>query len=174
MSVFLTADFHLGHKNIHNFRTFVSSPEENEKLLVEAWNKTIRKNDLVFCLGDMAFDKSSLDVLGNLKGRKILLKGNHCPLTSTAEQMAVFEEIQGIIRYKKLWLTHCPIHPQEMRRCVGNAYGHLHHNHVLKRNWYGRKVIDPQYLNCCVDINYQKYNSPFITLDEVKKYFHLK
>jgi calcineurin-like phosphoesterase family protein len=174
MSCYLIGDPHLSHKNIAKFRAFVSSPEENTKLFVDSWTNTIKKQDIVFLLGDVAFDKAGLDLLGNLKGRKILIKGNHDPLVSTADQLAVFEEIHGMLRYKKLWLTHCPIHPQEMRRCVGNAHGHLHHNYVLKRNWYGRKVLDPQYLNCCVDINYQKYKSPFITLDEVKKHFHLK
>jgi calcineurin-like phosphoesterase family protein len=171
--VYLTSDFHLGHKNISNFRSFVRDSAHNTEFLVDAWNKTIKKQDVVWCLGDFAFDKESLDVLGNLKGRKILIRGNHCPFVSSKDTLAVFEEIHGMVRYKKLWLTHCPIHPQEMRRCVGNVHGHLHQNFVMKKTWYGRKIIDPKYLNVCVEINYQKFNSPFITLDQAKSHFNL-
>lgn len=171
--VYLTSDWHLSHKNIHNFRTFVSSPEENEKMLVETWEKTIKKQDLVFCLGDFAFDRRSLDVIGNLKGRKILLRGNHENKTSTKELCEVYEEIHGILRYKKLWLTHCPIHPQEMRKCVGNVCGHIHNNEVMKKTWYGREVPDKRYLNCCVDTIYKKTGGCFYTLDQVKSYFNL-
>ena len=171
--IYITSDWHLSHSRIHHFRNFVSSPEENEKLLIEAYEKTIKKQDIVWFLGDVAFDKRGLDVIGNLKGRKRLVLGNHDLATTNADQLAVFEEIHGMVRYKKLWLTHCPIHPQEMRKCVGNVHGHCHQYQITKRNWYGRKIIDPQYLNVCVEINYQKFNSPFITLDQVKSHFNL-
>lgn len=171
--VYFTSDWHLSHKNISNFREYVSSPEENEKLLVEAWEKTIKKQDLVWCLGDMAFDKRGLDVIGNLKGRKRLLIGNHDLETTSTDQLAVFEEIHGVIRYKKLWLSHCPIHPQEMRRCVGNVAGHTHNFDVMKKTWYGKEVPDNRYLNCCVDAIYKKTGRFFYTLDEVKNHFNL-
>lgn len=171
--VYFTSDFHLGHSRISNFRSFVRDSEHNTELLVEAWEKTIKKQDLVFCLGDMAFDKRGLDTIGNLKGRKILLKGNHCSETSTLDQAQVFEEIHGMLRYKKMWLTHCPIHPDEMRRCAGNLTGHIHDKDIMKKTWYGRKVLDKRYLNCCVDAIYRNTGRFFYTLDEAKSYFNI-
>jgi calcineurin-like phosphoesterase family protein len=88
MSCYLIGDPHLSHKNIANFRTFVSSPEDNEKLFVDSWTNTIKKQDIVFVLGDVTFDKAGLDLLGNLKGRKILVKGNHDIEVSTADMDA--------------------------------------------------------------------------------------
>jgi calcineurin-like phosphoesterase family protein len=173
MSVYFTSDWHLSHTNLPNFRKYISSPEENEKLLVEAYEKIIKKQDVVWFLGDVAFDKRGLDVIGNLKGRKRLILGNHDLETTNADQMAVFEEIHGMVRYKKMWLTHCPIHPDEMRRCVGNLCGHIHDQDIMKKTWYGKKVLDKKYLNCCVDAIYRNTGRFFYTLDEAKKHFNI-
>ena len=41
-----------------------------------------------------------------------------------------------MVRYKKMWLTHCPIHPDEMRRCVGNLCGHIHDQDIMKKTYF--------------------------------------
>jgi calcineurin-like phosphoesterase family protein len=83
MSVHVIADPHLGHRNISKYRKFISSTEDNTRLIQEDWNKHINKNDVVYVLGDAAFDYHSLALFGNLKGRKILVKGNHDDLVSS-------------------------------------------------------------------------------------------
>jgi calcineurin-like phosphoesterase family protein len=40
----------------------------------------------------------------------------------------LFTEIHGFLRYKNVWLSHVPIHPQEMYRCEANVHGHIHKN----------------------------------------------
>jgi len=173
MSVYFLGCAHLGHNNIGKFRTFVKDGQDNIRLIQEDWNKRINKNDLIFCLGDTAFSKEGLDIIGNSKGRKILVSGNHENLVSFQDKCAVFEEIHGIIRYKKMWLTHCPIHPDEMRRCVGNVHAHIHSHKLTVRNWYGRKIPDKRYLNTCVDVVYPKYGTVFLSLDQAKSHFNL-
>jgi calcineurin-like phosphoesterase family protein len=39
-----------------------------------------------------------------------------------------FEDVRGFLRYKQMWLSHCPIHPQELYRCKLNVHGHIHKN----------------------------------------------
>lgn len=170
MSVYFCSDLHLGHKNISKFRPFVSSTEENTNLVVNDWTKKISKNDVVYCLGDAAFDKDSLNILGNLKGRKVLIRGNHDDFVSIHDLSCVFEEIYGMFKYKGMWLTHCPIHSDEMRGRKGNVHGHTH-NHIIKKGIWPFKMDHPKYLNVCVDVIWKKYNSIFISLDEVRKYF---
>jgi calcineurin-like phosphoesterase family protein len=170
MSVYFCSDLHLGHLNIAKFRSFVSSREENTRLIEELWNKRITKNDVVYCLGDAAFDYGSLQRMGNWKGRKILIKGNHDDLVSTVDQLNVFEEIYGILKYKAMWLTHCPIHFDEMRGRKGNLYGHTH-NHHITQGWGPFKRLHPKYLNCCIDSIWAKKKDIFYSLDEAKKYF---
>lgn len=163
----------MGHKNIHKLRNFVSSPEENSSLIIGEWKKRITKRDIVWCLGDICFDKENLDAIGNLAGKKILVHGNHCIENSTNDLVQVFDEIYGFVRYKKMWVSHCPIHPDEIRRCVGNIHSHVHHAIVTKRNWYGRKIPDPKYLHAGVDSVYPKYGSVFLTLDQAKSHFNI-
>ena len=152
------ADPHLGHKNIHNFRGFVSSPEDNtSKFLLEA-SKKLNKRGVTYFLGDVAFDKESLDLIGGLKGRKILIKGNHDDKVSSLEQLQVFDEIHGIFKYKKYWLSHAPIHPHELRGKI-NLHGHVH-NATVKR--FG--IVDKRYLNLCPDVT----GSYFTSLEEVR------
>lgn len=77
---------HFGHKAIINMcqRPF-SSIEEHDEVLMENWNKTIRKNDQVVFLGDLSHKKSKLSVEGldalrrRLNGRITWVKGNHDP-----------------------------------------------------------------------------------------------
>lgn len=170
MSVYFLGCAHLGHNNIAKYRPFVSSKEDNTRLIRDDWQKRINKNDVIYCMGDTCFDKDSLDLIGNLKGRKILIKGNHDDLVTTQDQVAVFSEIYGMLKYKGMWLTHCPIHPDEMRNRKGNVHAHIH-NHIIKKGWGPFKTVDKRYFNTCVDAIWPKYNSVFVSLDTIRKYF---
>jgi calcineurin-like phosphoesterase family protein len=171
MSVYFCGDPHLGHRNIAKFRPFVDSTEHNTKLFVDSWRKTIKKNDIVYFMGDAAFDKESLDLIGNLHARKILIKGNHDDMVSSKDQAAVFEEIHGMLKYKGMWLVHAPLHPDEIRGRKGVVHGHVHNQSIMKKTWYGTKVLDKRYFNTCVDVIYPKTKSMFISLDDIKTYF---
>lgn len=168
MSVYFIGDPHLGHRNIAKYRPFVTSTEHNTQLFLDSWHKTIRKKDIVYFMGDAAFNKESLDLIGNLQARKILIKGNHDDMVSTVDQAAVFEEIHGMLKYKGCWLTHAPIHPDEMRGRKCNIHGHVHNKSIMKG--YGPwKRPDRKYINTCVDVVFPKYGAMFLNLEEVKR-----
>lgn len=168
MSVYLTTDPHLGHRNIGNFRKFVRDTQHNTDLFVADWKKHVNKRGIVYMFGDVAFDQNSLDILASLPGKKILIKGNHDDMVSTFAQTSVFDEIHGMLKYKGFWLTHAPIHPQELRGKV-NIHGHTHNHIITKRTWYGRTVVDDRYLNLCPDVIYPKYGKFILSLEEVRK-----
>lgn len=168
MSVYFIGDPHLDHKNIAKFRPWVKSTEENTALFLSEWHRVIRKRDDVYMMGDVAFSQEALDLVGNLPGRKILIKGNHDDYVSTSAQAAVFHEIHGMLKYKGMWLTHCPIHPDEMRNRKCNIHGHVHNATVMKGFGPWRKP-DPRYINTCVDVLWPQRNSFFISLDEIRK-----
>jgi len=171
MSVYFCGCLHLGHKNIHKFRPWVKSTEHNTEIFLDQWHKHIDKRDVVYMLGDVAFDLESLDLLSYLPGRKILVKGNHDDIVSITEQMQVFEEIYGLLKYKGFWLSHCPIHPDEMRNRKGCIHAHVHSQSVMTSTWYGRKILDKRYFNVCPDVVYPATGSIFTTLDQVRTYF---
>jgi calcineurin-like phosphoesterase family protein len=82
--LWLTSDFHFGHKNIcaYAHRPFppgeAGVPAMNDAL-VRAFNSEVAPPDDVWILGDVAMGRldESLARVGELNGRKILVSGNH-------------------------------------------------------------------------------------------------
>jgi hypothetical protein len=66
-------------------------------------------------------------------------------------------------------LTHCPIHPAEMRKCIANVHGHVHQNSITTKKLFCDPIEDPRYINACIDDVYPRYGRIFMTLDEVKE-----
>lgn len=91
--IYFTADLHLGHKAIINMqnRPFEDVQEMNKALICN-YNAVIGKDDTVYLLGDvchhMTVDEAN-EIIGKLKGKKILIKGNH----DKQYDASLFEEI---------------------------------------------------------------------------------
>lgn len=171
MAVYFISDPHLGHKNIAKFRPIVSSMENNTEIFVNEWKKQrVKGKDVVYMLGDVAFTQETLRIIGGLPGRKILIKGNHDDYIKTSDQLEVFEEIYGMLRYKEFWLTHCPIHPDEMRGRKCNIHGHVHHKTVMTKTLWGSEKEHPKYLNVCVDNLHNVFGKWLVEIGEVRAY----
>jgi len=153
MTIYFTSDPHLGHKNIHKLRD-VASPEENVRLFFEEARRKLHKRCLIYFLGDVMFDIKYLEMIKALPGRKKLIKGNHDELLTLENIKDVFESVDGIIKYKKFWLTHAPMHPDELRNKV-NIHGHVHY----------ATIPDKRYVNICPEETGQY----FITLEEIRE-----
>lgn len=78
--MFFTSDTHFGHLNIIKYcnRPYNTVEEMNESLIYN-WNKVVKKNDIVYHLGDFCLGKiDEFDSYFNkLKGKIILIEGNH-------------------------------------------------------------------------------------------------
>jgi len=78
--IFFYADPHFCHEEIIEYckRPFVNVEEMNETL-IKNYNYLVKENDIVYFLGDVGFDKyDNLKVVfSRLKGKKLLVKGNH-------------------------------------------------------------------------------------------------
>lgn len=147
--VYLLSDLHLGHTNILKYSGSLregSDVTEHDHLLIQKWNSIVKKRDLTYVLGDVCMHKD-LEIIHELQGRKILIRGNHDTFR-TKEYLKYFEEVYGIHKYKNFWLTHCPIHPAELRgRC--NIHGHVHQNSI--RDAFHQ--YDRRYINVCCEVN---------------------
>ena len=159
-NVWFCSDLHLGHKNIEKFRApLVSSNEENTSRILDDWNKNVTKRDVVYVLGDFCFDVTLFDTL-NLPGyKKYLIRGNHDRF-QTLKYMQFFDEVEGLFKYKGFWLSHAPIHTNELRGKV-NLHGHVHYS----------TLHDNRYFNCCPENLWPKYGRCLVSLDEVRKHF---
>lgn len=144
-ATYFIADLHFGHRNICKYRPFHTNKEHDEHI-IEQWNRIVTPRDKVFVLGDACFDEESLEQAKRLNGSKHLVMGNHCVLTP--KLWKVFSCVSGPIKYKEFWLSHMPIHPEELRG-KKNIHGHMHD-----------AVIDsPDYISvCCERVFYTPVN----------------
>ena len=128
------ADLHLGHINMAKHRGF-SSVEEHNEHIVKSWNSVVMKRDVTYILGDVTMEsKKEYPILDRLHGRKIVVGGNHDKPNHTGELLKHVESIVGMVQYKGIFLTHCPVHPREMEyRIIHNIHGHIHENRIEKR-----------------------------------------
>lgn len=80
MTTWFTADLHFGHHNIIEYcqRPFDDVDAMNAALITN-WNALVGNDDTVWVLGDFALGKidDTLPLAGRLRGKKILLAGNH-------------------------------------------------------------------------------------------------
>jgi len=93
-------DLHLFNRNQtdegrnYDRRPFATVEEMNQYIL-ERWNAKINNGDTVYILGDMAMrgkNSALLALVAQLKGKKILFRGNHDDLSDYRYQR-LFEEI---------------------------------------------------------------------------------
>jgi len=131
--VYVIGDLHFGHRQVTRFRKEFESDTHHEEHIMDNWNDLITKRDIVYVMGDAAFDMVGLAKIGKLPGIKYLVRGNHDKLTA-AEYLYVFDDVYGIIAHKGIWLSHAPIHVQELWGRP-NIHGHVHFN-TIPDDWY--------------------------------------
>ena len=162
IETYFISDTHFGHSNLLRLVAArgdrFKSIEEHDAALEEAWNETVRPQDEVFHLGDLAFmNRRKLGaLLKRLNGKKFLLMGNHDKLPS-----AFYAQHFKVLRQPFPWgrdvvLTHAPIHSM----CLGghwkkNIHGHIHESRV-RRNY----CLDNRYINVSVEqIDFKPVNA---------------
>ena len=158
--VYFISDLHLDHKNICNFRKNFNSVAEHNAIIKDNYHKIIKKQDKVYFLGDVAFSKKALEDVSKWIGTKTLIVGNHdLDRDITMRDLCnSFADVYSFLKYKNFWLSHCPIHPDELRGKI-NLHGHTH----------GHLINDERYVNVCLEhTNY----SP-ISLSEIKDRLNL-
>ena len=103
--------------------------------MIELWNSTVTKNDLVYVLGDFSFynGEKTNEILKQLKGKKILIVGNHDYkfLQDKKFDKNLFEEITmyKVIKKKKtvICMCHYPLAEWDKKHCGSiHLYGHIH------------------------------------------------
>lgn len=152
--IMLCGDSHLGHKNIHKYRTDFASAEEHHEIIYDNICTSVNKRDTLIMMGDTAFTHEWLHKVEKIPAKKkILIVGNHC--TENGINMrhlsAVYDEVHGALSYRDYWLTHIPIHPQEMRYRKGNIHGHLHGNNIWSIEQAGYSELDTRYISTCLE-----------------------
>lgn len=146
---FYISDLHFDHKNILTFKDNEGKPlrdfsslDDMQATIVQRWNTTVTNKDTIYVLGDVVMGKStkSLEFLEMLRGRKILIRGNH-DIAKLAQYARYFADVRGCDVKPDFICSHIPIHPESVNRFKINVHGHLHAN----------RLKDPRYINVCVE-----------------------
>jgi calcineurin-like phosphoesterase family protein len=152
------ADPHFGHAGVCKFTSKDGvtplrpwdDPAEMDGALINNWNTLVNDEDRVYVLGDVAMTKKALWPLKVLKGRKVLVKGNH-----DGEKLSIytefFDDIRAYVVKKGIIMSHIPIHPGSLGRWQFNIHGHLHDGVVRKDDM----TPDPRYV--CVSVEHTDY-----------------
>ena len=160
--VYFVADTHFGHRAILNYRDF-DSIKEHDALIMENILAVSGKRKILWMLGDCFFTKESLEYLRIIRPKfqqVHFIIGNHDADSDERQQNIRQILAEGLVdkfasMYKKygFWLTHAPIHPDELRG-KHNIHGHVH----LKT------IPDERYINVSVDANDYKP----VSLDSIR------
>ena len=109
------------------------------KVLIENWNNTVTDFDTIFHLGDVALTNESemKEIISKLKGKKILMRGNHDKKSKEFFRSVGFEIILNNhlkLDKEKLILSHKPLADTEIPEGYINIHGHIHNNPLHKIN----------------------------------------
>ena len=136
--IFYISDLHFGHKNIIRYdnRPF-KTVEEMNNTLINNWNSVVSDEDMVYILGDISWDNEdkTVEIFNQLKGIKVLIKGNHDNIKRGSKLVKCFTSIQDyaelyLDKKNKVVMSHYPIlfWNGQFRDTV-HLYGHVHNSH---------------------------------------------
>jgi calcineurin-like phosphoesterase family protein len=177
---FYISDLHFGHKNIIRYdnRPFKTT-EEMDNALIENWNKVVSNEDTVYILGDISWhdDYKTAEIFRQLKGTKILIKGNHDNIKRDSELAKCFARIQDyaelyLDKKNKVVMSHYPMPfwNGQFRDTV-HLYGHVHNSHQwnIVESWMSEaralQDIPMRAYNVGCMMDYMNYTPR--TLDEI-------
>ncbi len=117
---YFTSDLHFGHENVIRFdnRPF-ETVDEMDAELIRRWNAKVNRGDLVYVLGDMVWktkNGTAEDLIHNLNGQIILIRGNHDRFLSNAKAK------NGLAAVKDYDEINVTLEDGTARRCVLSHY----------------------------------------------------
>ena len=158
----------------------MSDTDDNTRQFLDFYKQKVRnkkardKADIIYFLGDTAFDSDHNSIVGKLPGRKFLIRGNH-DYVPMEELCATYEEIHGLLKKYHMWLSHAPIHPQELYGNI-NLHGHVHEKTVLGKPpicLTSPILADHRYINLSWDALMLNFGQPMIDIRQLREYIQM-
>ncbi|EHL95799.1 metallophosphatase [Lentilactobacillus parafarraginis] len=178
---YFTADTHFFHERLLGISEFAPRPfltvEDMNDTIIQNWNRRVGTNDTVYHLGDIAIlhtrpEKDGLqqilDVLNQLNGHLILVKGNHDSRALfkyleknnyliKGQPKFAFHDVGALIKMNhcQYYMTHYPMMMGIVKQII-NLHGHIHHYSVPIKEDINVGVDTPE-------VSYLKKKPPFGT-----------
>lgn len=120
--IFFTSDHHFWHKNVLLYcpnRNYSSVYHMNDDYKFK-WNKTVKKEDTVYYVGDFAFHHPNRikELLDSLNGTKILIRGNH----DRTQILGFFAEVHTQLHFEEFLLSHKPNYTYKKPHLCGHVH----------------------------------------------------
>lgn len=156
----IISDLHIKHQRINIYEKstdIFTSVEERDELIINNWNKVVKRNDSVIVLGDVFLtgESNRIAISRRLKGSKYVILGNH-------DSQGALEKAGFIVLSRKhqsyylqgFELVHNPVDAKSKGLIL---HGHLH----------DLVIPDSRYMNlsCCLT-NYTP-----VSLEQIKSEF---
>lgn len=182
------SDLHFGCQNKYENRTL-----EHDKIIKQNWNAKVTNGDTVYILGDIGREGGNKDneylceIISTLKGKKVLIQGNHEKLndirirqlfTEVCQYKEVSDNSNG--KSRNLVLSHYPILMwKNQHKGWIHLYGHVHISDewdIYKRslkylNDYFKNKTLKGYIDCppaeAYNVFCGLYDYSPVTLDEI-------
>jgi calcineurin-like phosphoesterase family protein len=148
-TLWVISDTHFFHERLHTVLAPGVRPPDNHDLMVQRWNETVARDDVVLHLGDVAVGINPDDYearLPHLHGQIYLLPGNH---DQSKRKLAAYQRmgwtlIEPFALSYRGWSVHFTHEPLPIERLPAeaiNVHGHIHHN----------PPPGNRYINCSVE-----------------------
>lgn len=135
---YIISDTHFNHENIIDLcnRPF-DSVEEMDDTLKENWNTTVDPSDTVLFLGDLLIGSKSKqrNLLSELNGEIVFVKGNHDDLTMQSNAGLIYEGLEFSIKGIAFYANHYPL-PELQHSPKRILHGHTHNNNLSDHPFY--------------------------------------
>jgi calcineurin-like phosphoesterase family protein len=166
---YLISDSHWGHKHVAEY---CNRPDNFEQKIKNNWKHLVQPHDIIIHLGDVIFGNRQqlTDILKDLPGTKILVRGNHDKGHSDNFYLvAGFSLVCEKIMIKNYLLSHRPT--LLLNNDTINIHGHFHN--VPMRQWekdLHERLTENHYLLALEFVDYK----PIPLLDAIKKQLVVK
>lgn len=168
--IYFISDTHFNHSNIIEYcnRPFKDIKEMNDTL-INNWNSVVKKEDIVYHLGDFALadDEELKELYLKLNGTIILIRGNHDGKSAKYYEEIGFKVLTNApikLDEYKLILSHTPVPDTRIPEGYINMHGHIH-NKKLTHGYPTKIYSTHKHINVSVDaINFKP-----LSLEEIIK-----
>lgn len=159
--IYFISDTHFNHSNIIKYcnRPFKDIKEMNNTL-INNWNSVVKKDDIVYHLGDFALadDQELKELYSKLNGTIMLIRGNHDGKSAKYYEEIGFKVLKNApikLDEYKLILSHVPVPNIKIPYDYINLHGHIHNKKLI--DGYSAKIYSlDKHINVSVDtINFK-------------------